>query len=97
MILIRHGQSEFNVHFNRTGIDPGITDPHLVYGEYHRHYEVLEDIDGTVELGESPLDPVAESAQSWQQLPAESGEEGVAEVRSGAAGTGSDGQPYASY
>lgn len=29
MILIRHGQSEFNVHFNRTGIDPGILDPHL--------------------------------------------------------------------
>jgi broad specificity phosphatase PhoE len=29
MILIRHGQSEFNVHYNRTGIDPGITDPHL--------------------------------------------------------------------
>jgi broad specificity phosphatase PhoE len=29
MILIRHGQSEFNVHFNRTGIDPGIADPHL--------------------------------------------------------------------
>ena len=44
-----------------------------------------------------PLDPVAESAQAWQLLPAESGEEGVAEVRSGAAGTGSDGQPYASY
>ena len=29
MILIRHGQSEFNVHFNRTGVDPGIVDPHL--------------------------------------------------------------------
>lgn len=29
MILIRHGQSEFNVHYSRTGIDPGITDPHL--------------------------------------------------------------------
>ena len=29
MILIRHGQSEFNVHFSRTGLDPGITDPHL--------------------------------------------------------------------
>lgn len=29
MILIRHGQSEFNVHFSRTGIDPGIVDPHL--------------------------------------------------------------------
>jgi broad specificity phosphatase PhoE len=29
MPLIRHGQSEFNVHFSRTGIDPGIVDPHL--------------------------------------------------------------------
>lgn len=29
MILIRHGQSEFNVHFNRTGADPGIVDPPL--------------------------------------------------------------------
>jgi broad specificity phosphatase PhoE len=29
MLLIRHGQSEFNVHYNRTGIDPGIVDPHL--------------------------------------------------------------------
>jgi broad specificity phosphatase PhoE len=29
MILIRHGQSEFNVHFSRTGIDPGIEDPRL--------------------------------------------------------------------
>ena len=29
MILIRHDQSEFNVHFSRTGIDPGIVDPHL--------------------------------------------------------------------
>ena len=27
MILIRHGESEFNVHFNRTRIDPGIRDP----------------------------------------------------------------------
>ncbi|HTI03132.1 MAG TPA: histidine phosphatase family protein [Acidisoma sp.] len=29
MILIRHGQSEFNVRFSRTGIDPGIEDPCL--------------------------------------------------------------------
>ena len=29
MILIRHGQSEFNVHYSRTGIDPGIVDPVL--------------------------------------------------------------------
>ena len=29
MILVRHGESEFNVHFNRTRIDPGIADPAL--------------------------------------------------------------------
>jgi len=29
MILLRHGQSEFNVHFSSTGIDPGIEDPRL--------------------------------------------------------------------
>ena len=29
MILLRHGQSEFNLHFSRTRIDPGIADPRL--------------------------------------------------------------------
>lgn len=29
MILLRHGQSEFNLHFSRTRIDPGIEDPAL--------------------------------------------------------------------
>jgi broad specificity phosphatase PhoE len=29
MILIRHGESEFNRHFNRTRVDPGIPDPAL--------------------------------------------------------------------
>lgn len=29
MILIRHGESEFNAVFNRTRIDPGIKDPRL--------------------------------------------------------------------
>ncbi len=29
MILLRHGQSEFNVHFTRTRKDPGIPDPKL--------------------------------------------------------------------
>jgi broad specificity phosphatase PhoE len=29
MILIRHGESEFNAVFNRTRIDPGIADPKL--------------------------------------------------------------------
>jgi glucosyl-3-phosphoglycerate phosphatase len=29
MILLRHGQSHFNVHFAKTRIDPGIVDPRL--------------------------------------------------------------------
>jgi glucosyl-3-phosphoglycerate phosphatase len=29
MILLRHGQSEFNLHFSATRIDPGIPDPKL--------------------------------------------------------------------
>jgi len=29
MILLRHGQSEFNLHFTRTRVDPGIIDPRL--------------------------------------------------------------------
>ncbi|OHV03420.1 acetoacetate decarboxylase family protein [Mycobacterium talmoniae] len=52
--------TEFYFKFLRAPDGAGITDPHLVYGEYHRHYELLETIDGTVELGESPLDPVAD-------------------------------------
>ncbi|MUL85372.1 MULTISPECIES: acetoacetate decarboxylase family protein [unclassified Mycolicibacterium] len=52
--------TEFYFKFLRAPDGGGITDPHLVYGEYHRHYELLETIDGTLELGESPLDPVAD-------------------------------------
>lgn len=29
MFLLRHGQSYFNLHFNETGVDPGIHDPEL--------------------------------------------------------------------
>ncbi len=29
LILVRHGESEFNVVFSKTRIDPGIKDPHL--------------------------------------------------------------------
>jgi len=29
VILIRHGQSHFNVVYSETGVDPGIVDPGL--------------------------------------------------------------------
>jgi acetoacetate decarboxylase len=52
--------TEFYFKFLRAPDGGGITDPHLVHGRYHRHYELLEAIEGTVELGDSPLDPVAD-------------------------------------
>lgn len=54
--------TEFYFKFLRAPDGDGVTDPHLVYGRYHRHYEVFEAIDGTVDLGDSPLDPVADLA-----------------------------------
>lgn len=36
MILIRHGQSEFNVHHDLTGQDPGISDPKLTEMGQHQ-------------------------------------------------------------
>jgi acetoacetate decarboxylase len=52
--------TEFYFKFLRAPDGNGITDPHLVYGRYNRHYEVFEAMDATVELGDSPLDPVAD-------------------------------------
>jgi acetoacetate decarboxylase len=52
--------TEFYFKFLRSPDGRGITDPHLVYGSYHRHYELFEAIDAEVELGDSPLDPVAD-------------------------------------
>ena len=38
MILLRHGQSEFNLHFSATKRDPGIADPRLTpEGEAQAH------------------------------------------------------------
>ncbi len=52
--------TEFYFKFLRAPDGSGITDPHLVHGSYNRHYEVFEAMQATVELGDSPLDPVAD-------------------------------------
>lgn len=53
---------EFYFKFLRSPDGDGITDPHLVYGSYHRHYEVFQSVKATVDLHDSPLDPVADLA-----------------------------------
>ncbi|MET1026891.1 MAG: histidine phosphatase family protein [Dongiaceae bacterium] len=51
MILIRHGQSEFNAAFNRTGIDPGIPDAPLTAQGRSQVQRAAEELRGLIGQG----------------------------------------------
>jgi broad specificity phosphatase PhoE len=44
MILLRHGQSEFNLHFSVTRRDPGIADPKLTQAWPEHDFSAIEEI-----------------------------------------------------
>ena len=46
MILMRHGESEFNVVYKRTRVDPGIRDPKLTPLGHHQVAEASAHLDG---------------------------------------------------
>ena len=46
MILLRHGQSEFNLHFTRTRVDPGIIDPKLTELGHQQAVQAAENLAG---------------------------------------------------
>ncbi len=46
MILLRHGQSEFNLHFTATRVDPGIVDPRLTELGHHQAEQAAEQLEG---------------------------------------------------
>lgn len=44
-----------------------------------------------------PRDPVTDSSETWQEIPAQEGEAGIRDVKSGAQGTALDGTAYADW
>ena len=49
-------------------------------------------------LRKLPVDPITESAETWELVPPpDPGESGVWDVRSGARGSGRDGRPFAEW
>lgn len=66
--------------------------------DYGRYPDSLEQLVERRYLRAVPVDPVTESAQTWITLPArDPGEQGIADVRSGAQGAARDGTPYESF
>jgi general secretion pathway protein G len=44
-----------------------------------------------------PTDPLTDSHETWQEIPPHTGDDGVADIRSGAEGSGRDGSDYATW
>lgn len=62
-----------------------------------RHPLTLDELVEHKYLRAVPLDPVTESASSWVLVPpTDAGEQGIADVRSGAPGSTADGRAYES-
>jgi general secretion pathway protein G len=65
------------------------------YGDTGRYPDTLQDLVEKRYLRSLPVDPVTESATTWQLVPpTDATKGGVYDVRSGAPGTASDGKPY---
>ena len=63
-----------------------------------RYPQALEDLVDGRYLREMPVDPITESARTWTLVPSQDqAQVGVVDVRSGAAGTASTGQPYETF
>lgn len=67
------------------------------FGDKGRFPADLDELVAQRYLREVPVDPISESSQTWLQLPADGDPPGVADVRSGAAGTGRDGRGFSTY
>jgi len=65
------------------------------YGDTGRYPESLQDLVDKRYLRSMPVDPVTDSATTWEVVPpTDAANGGVYDVRSGAPGTTSDGKPF---
>lgn len=68
------------------------------YGDNGRYPETLEELVEKKYLRGLPVDPITESNDTWQLLPAPDGYKGaVYDIRSGAAGIARNGSKYAEW
>ena len=68
------------------------------YGDNGRYPETLEELVEKKYLRALPVDPITESAATWQLVPVPDGYKGtVYDVHSGAQGTDRDGKKYADW
>ena len=68
------------------------------YGDVGHYPDSLDELVERRYLASLPLDPITESAATWTLVPPPEGYKGaVYDLKSGAAGDGSDGRPYAQW
>jgi general secretion pathway protein G len=68
------------------------------YGDHGRFPDSLEELVERKYLGSLPFDPITESTTTWVLEPVPEGYKGsVYDLRSGAAGAGQNGKPYADW
>jgi broad specificity phosphatase PhoE len=64
MILVRHAESEWNLHYGRTRIDPGLPDPPLTAAGREQAERLVDDLaaEGVIRLISSPYRRALETA-----------------------------------
>ncbi len=67
MILLRHGQSEFNLHFTQTRRDPGIADPRLTPLGHEQAQEAAEAL-ANAGMGRIIASPYTRALQTAEPL-----------------------------
>ena len=73
MILLRHGQSEFNLHFTRTRVDPGIIDPKLTELGHEQAAHAAETLAGEADIRRIVASPYTRALQTAAPLAAKLG------------------------